>query len=38
MNGWKSFKTEDKMFADDSGVMEAVQSWLKAAPKSFSFS
>jgi hypothetical protein len=38
MNGWKFFKTEDKtlvsQFADDK-VMEAVQSWLKAMPKSF---
>jgi hypothetical protein len=29
MNGWKDFKTEDKMsvsqFADDNEVMEAVQ-------------
>jgi hypothetical protein len=31
MNGWKDFKTEGKNFA----VMEAVQSWLKATPKSF---
>jgi hypothetical protein len=39
MNGWKDFKTEDKTsvsrFADDSEVMEAVQSWLKATPTSF---
>jgi len=39
MNGWKDFKTEDKtsvsQFADDNTVMEAVQSWLKATPKSF---
>jgi hypothetical protein len=39
MNGWKDFKTEDKtsvsQFADDNVVMEAVQSWLKATPKSF---
>jgi len=39
MNGWKDFKTEDKtsvsQFADDNQVMEAVQSWLKATPKSF---
>ena len=39
MNGWKDFKTEDKtsvsQFADDNEVMEAVQSWLKATPKSF---
>jgi hypothetical protein len=38
MNGWKDFKMEDKtsvsQFADDE-VMEAVQSWLKATPKSF---
>ena len=38
MNGWKDFETEDKTsvsrFADDE-VMEAVQSWLKAMPKSF---
>jgi hypothetical protein len=36
MNGWKDFKMEDKtsasQFADDE-VMEAVQSWLKAVPK-----
>jgi hypothetical protein len=40
MNGWKDFKTEGKtsvrQFADDE-VMEAVQSWLKATPKSFFF-
>jgi hypothetical protein len=39
MNGWKDFKTGDKtsvsQFADDNEVMEAVQSWLKATPKSF---
>jgi hypothetical protein len=39
MNGCKDFKTEDKtsvsQFADDNEVMEAVQSWLKAKPKSF---
>jgi hypothetical protein len=39
MNGWKNFKTQDKtsvsQFADDYEVMEAVQSWLKATPKSF---
>jgi len=39
MNGWKGFKTEDKtsvsQFADDNEVMEALQSWLKATPKSF---
>jgi hypothetical protein len=35
MNGWKVFKTEDKKFAVDSEVMEAVQSWLKATLKSF---
>jgi hypothetical protein len=39
MNGWKDFKTEDKtsvsQFADDNEVMETVQSWLKATPKSF---
>ena len=39
MNGWEGFKTEDKtsvsQFADDNQVMEAVQSWLKATPKSF---
>jgi hypothetical protein len=39
MNGWKDFKMEDKtsasQFADDNEVMEAVQGWLKAAPKSF---
>jgi hypothetical protein len=39
MNGWKDFKMEDKtsvsQFADDNEVMEAVQSWLKATPKSF---
>ena len=39
MNGWKDFKTEDKtsisQFADDNEVMEAVQSQLKATPKSF---
>jgi hypothetical protein len=39
MHGWKYFKTEHKMsasqFADDNEVMEAVQSWLKATPKSF---
>jgi hypothetical protein len=34
MNEWKDFKTEDKKFADDE-VMDAVQSWLKASPKSF---
>jgi hypothetical protein len=37
VNEWKDFKTEDKKFADDSEVMEAAQSWLKAAPKSFFF-
>jgi hypothetical protein len=41
MNGWKDFKTEDKMsvsqLADDNEVMGAVQSWLKATPKSFFF-
>jgi hypothetical protein len=40
MNWWKDFKTEDKtsvsQFADDNKAMEAVQSWLKATPKSFS--
>jgi len=40
MNGWEGFKTEDKtsvsQFADDNEVKEAVQSWLKATPKSFS--
>jgi hypothetical protein len=39
MNGWKDFKTEDKtsvsQFEDDNEVMETVQSWLKATPKSF---
>jgi len=39
MNEWKNFKTEDNtsvsQFADDNVVMEAVQSWLKATPKSF---
>jgi len=39
MNGWKDLKTEDKtsvsQFADDNEVMEAVQIWLKATPKSF---
>jgi hypothetical protein len=39
MNGWKNFKTEDKtsssQFAADNEVMEAVQRWLKATPKSF---
>jgi hypothetical protein len=30
MNWWKDFKTENKKFADDSEVMEVVQSWLKA--------
>jgi predicted oxidoreductase (fatty acid repression mutant protein) len=39
MNVWKDFKTEEKtsvnQFADDNEVMEAVQSWLKATPKSF---
>jgi len=38
MNGWKDFKMEDKtsvrQFAGDE-VMEAMQSWLKATPKSF---
>jgi hypothetical protein len=38
INGWKDFKTEDKplvsQFADDNEVMEALQSWLKATPKS----
>jgi hypothetical protein len=37
--GGKDFRTEDKtcvsQFADDNEVMEAVQSWLKATPKSF---
>jgi hypothetical protein len=35
MNGWKDFRTEDRNFADDNEVMEAVQSWLRATPKSF---
>jgi hypothetical protein len=35
MNGWKDFKMEDRKFADDIEVMEAVQTWLKAMPKSF---
>jgi hypothetical protein len=35
MDGWKDFKTEHKKFADDNEVMEAVQRWLKATPKSF---
>jgi hypothetical protein len=39
INGWTDFKTEDKtsvnQFADDNEVIEAVQSWLKATPKSF---
>jgi len=39
VNVWKDFKMEDKtsvsQFADDNEVMEAVQSWLKATPKSF---
>jgi hypothetical protein len=39
MNGWKDLKTENKtsvsQFADDNEVTEAVQSWLKATPKSF---
>jgi hypothetical protein len=38
MNRWKDFKTEDKtsvsQFADGNEVMEAVQSWLKATPRS----
>jgi urease accessory protein UreH len=33
MDGWKELKTEDKRFADDNEVMEAVQSWLKVTPK-----
>jgi hypothetical protein len=28
------FQNEDKTFADDNEVMEVVQSWLKATPKS----
>jgi hypothetical protein len=35
MNGWKDFKMEDKKAADDNEVMEVLQSWLKAMPKSF---
>jgi hypothetical protein len=35
MNGWKDFRTEDKMFADDNEVTEMVQSWLKARAKTF---
>jgi hypothetical protein len=38
MNGWKDRKTEDKKFADDNEVMEAVQRWLKATPKKAFFS
>jgi hypothetical protein len=29
------FQNEDKNFADNNEVMEAVQSWLKDTPKSF---
>jgi hypothetical protein len=39
MNGRRDFKTEDKTsvsrFADENELMETVQSWLKATPKSF---
>jgi hypothetical protein len=35
MNGWKDLKLKDKRLAYDSEVMEVVQNWLKATPKSF---
>jgi hypothetical protein len=35
MDEWKDLKMEDKKFADDNEVIEAVQSWLKSTPKSF---
>jgi hypothetical protein len=34
--GWvERFQNRRQKFADDNEVMEAVQSWLKATPKSF---
>jgi hypothetical protein len=31
------FQNKDEKFADDNEVMQAVQHWLKATPKSFFF-